>query len=157
MFTGFIKPNEVLFIEYNVIGSGWATVRIGNNETSIEISVSYLNDSLKELAKSAIAIKKCVFEKVVFMDEPGEHILLLNRKNDTRMEYELRWYSEYDSWSLINEDNFTLELKGEITMVKYVNQVRNILIDILREMNLEEYKERWINHQFPIDEYIFLK
>ncbi len=147
----------MFYIEYNVIESGWAIVRIGNNETSIKMSVSYLNVSLKELAKSAIDLKKSTFEEIVFMDEPGEHILLLNRKNDTRIEYELRWYSEYDSWSSINEDNFTLELKGEMTMVKYENQVRNILMGILSEMNLEEYKERWINHQFPIDEYNFLK
>ncbi|WP_346881765.1 hypothetical protein [uncultured Algibacter sp.] len=147
----------MFFIEYKISGAGWASGKIGNNEKTITMGVSYLHDSLKELAQSAIDIKNAELKTIVFMDEPGEYILLLKRRNDNIIKYELRWYPDWNSWNLISEDNFKLKLKGETTVTKFTNQVRNILIEILKDLTPEEYEEKWINHKFPMDEYKSLK
>ncbi|PIA78901.1 hypothetical protein BFR04_05105 [Gaetbulibacter sp. 4G1] len=143
-------------IEYKITGAGWATVKISNNEKTVTMDVSYLYDSLKELTQSAIDIKTKQMRKVLFMEEPGEFLLLLNRSDTKIIDYELRWYEDWNEWNLIDENNFKLVLKGETTIAKYINQVKNVLKGILNELTPEEYKEKWINHEFPIEEYKLL-
>lgn len=147
----------MFFIEYNITGAGWATGKIGNNDKTITMEVSYLHDSLKELAQSAIDIKTAELKTIVFMDEPGEYVLLLKRIKNNIINYELRWYPDWNSWNLISENNFELKLKGETTVAKFTNQVRNVLFSILKDLTPEEYEEKWINHKFPMKEYQSLK
>jgi hypothetical protein len=144
-------------IDYKIDGFGWAVGKIENEEKQVEFAVSYLHDSLKELAKSAIEIRKNDIRLVVFMGEPGEHVLILHRKDENLIDYELRWYKDWWSWGLIGESNFKLVLKGQTTLPKYVNQVRNILHGIITELGPEEYQKKWIEHDFPMAEYEKLK
>ncbi len=144
-------------IEYKIDGAGWAVGKIGNGIKKTKFSISYLHDSLKELGESAIEIREKDFKSVVFMDEPGEHVLILNKKDDIKIEYELRWYEDWWSWNLIDENNFKLIFKGETTVPKYVNQVRNVLDGIMTELGPEEYRKKWVEHDFPIAEYEKLK
>lgn len=144
-------------IEYKIEEAGWAVGKIGNGEKENEFAVSYLNDSLKELAESAIEIREKDFKSVVFMDEPGEHVLILNRKDGNLIDYELRWYKDWWSWNLVEENNFEFLFKGQTTVPKYVNQVRNVLNRIMTELGPEEYRKKWIEHDFPIVEYEKLK
>lgn len=144
-------------IEYKVKRAGWANGKIGNGEKTTEFVVSYLHDSLKALAESAIKIYEKEAISIVFMDEPGEHILVLYRKDEKVLDYELRWYKDWWSWNLIEEDNFELIFSGQTTIARYVNQVRNVLIEIMNELGVEEYKKKWIEHDFPLAEYEKLK
>ncbi len=144
-------------IEYKIDGAGWAVGKIGNGIKKTKFSISYLHDSLKELGESAIEIREKDFKSVVFMDEPGEHVLILNKKDGIKIEYELRWYEDWWSWNLIDENNFKLIFKGETTVPKYVNQVRNVLDGIMTELGPEEYRKKWVEHDFPIAEYEKLK
>lgn len=129
----------------------------GNGEKENKFAVSYLNDSLKELAESAIEIREKDFKSVVFMDEPGEHVLILNRKDGNLIDYELRWYKDWWSWNLVEENNFEFLFKGQTTVTKYVNQVRNVLNGIMTELGPERYRKKWIEHDFPVAEYEKLK
>ena len=144
-------------IEYKLENAGWAVGRIGNGEKYIEFDITYLNDSLKELAESAIGIKEKATKSVTFMNEPGEHKFILNKIEENKIGYELRWYSDWLSWNLVSEDDYKLVLKGETTIAKYVNQVRSVLENIMTEIGAEEYKKRWIKHNFPLEEYLKLK
>ena len=140
-------------IEYKIDGAGWAIGKIGNGQKLTEFSVSYLHDSLKDLAESAIEIGKKELKSVVFMDEPGEHVLILNRKEKNLIDYELRWYQDWCSWNLIDENNYDLVIKGQTTVPKYVNQVKNVLDKIMTELGPKEYRKKWMEHDFPIAEF----
>lgn len=144
-------------IEYKIVGSGWANGKISNGKKRKKFAISYLKDSLKELAESAIEIREKDFKSVVFMEEPGEHVLILNRKDENKIDYELRWYKDWWSWNLIDENNFESVFKGETTVPKYINQVRNVLNGIMTELGPNEYRQKWIEHDFPIAEYEKLK
>ncbi len=144
-------------IDYKVDDAGWATCKIGNGEKQAEFGISYLHDSLKELAESAVEIGKKDFKSIVFMEEPGEHVLILNRKNGNLIDFELRWYKDWWSWNLIDENNFELVLHGQTTVPKFVNQVRNVLNGIMTELGPKEYRKKWKEHDFPMAEYEKLK
>ena len=60
--------------DYKLDGAGWATATLSCDEQRIEMTVSYLHDSLKDMASAVLAILNGAVEvKVIFMDEPGEH------------------------------------------------------------------------------------
>ena len=144
-------------IEYHVENAGWAIGRIGNGEKTIEFDISYLNDSLKELAESAIDIKTKNTKSVIFMSEPGEHKLVLQKNIENKIEYELRWYLDWASWDLISESDYKTVLKGETTIPNYINEVRNVLIKIMEKLSPEIYKEKWKEHEFPSLEFNKIK
>ena len=144
-------------ITYKLENAGWAIGKIGNGENYVEFDISYLNDSLKELADSAIELKKKKYKSVFFMTEPGEHRLVLNRNEENIIEYELHWYSDWFSWNLKSEEDYEVVLKGKTTLTNYVNQVRNILEEIMMEFGEIEYKRKWKEHEFPVVEYRQLK
>ncbi|MDY8137458.1 hypothetical protein [Aquimarina sp. 2201CG5-10] len=147
----------MISIKYELENAGWASVTIGNGTTRERFGVSYLHDSLKELAVSAISIKEKTDESVIFMEEPGEIKLLLKRSQETKLNFELRWYKDWASWDIISENDYQVIMTGETTIPSYFNQVRNILIKIHDEIGPDLYKEKWIEHEFPITEYEKLK
>ncbi len=147
----------MIYIQYKLGNAGWATVTFGNGVTKERFGVSYLHDSLKELATSAIKIKDKSSQSVIFMDEPGEIQLQLKKSKGPKLDFELRWYKDWASWNMISENDYEVIMTGETTVPSYVNQVRNILIQIHDEIGPELYKEKWIEHEFPITEYEELK
>lgn len=147
----------MITIDYQIKNAGWASVIIGNGETQDRFGVSYLHDSLKELASSALKIKDKERQSVIFMEEPGELKLVLERTLDTKLKFELRSYKDWASWNEISEDDYEVIMTGETTVASYVNQVRSVLMKIYDEIGPDLYKEKWIKHDFPINEYEKLK
>lgn len=144
-------------IEYNIEDDGWALAKISNGKEQSKFSVSYLNDSLLELAESAIEIGDKHNKSIVFMEEPGEHVLILNCDDGEFIDYELRWYKEWWSWGMEDENNYKVVLNGQTRVVKYVNQVKNLMEKIITEIGIEKYKQKWVKHDFPFAEYEKLK
>jgi hypothetical protein len=147
---------SVFILKYILHTGGWAALEIGNIEKTVVLNISFFHDSLKELAQSAIELRTRGEKSVVFMDEPGEHKLIL-KKNGSGISYELRWYKDWASWNLISEDNFETVLSGTTTLPKYINLVRENLIRIWNEEGLEGYRKKWSKHDFPLSEYELLK
>ena len=144
-------------IDYKLENAGWAIVKISNGYKEVVLSPSYLHDSLKNLAESALQLKTKNEKTVVFMDEPGEHWLVLKKADENTIDYEVRWYEHWASKNLVAEDNYKIALTGTTTLPKYINQVRKNLINIYEEFGPELYKEKWIMHDFPMYEYKLLK
>jgi hypothetical protein len=81
--------------------TGWATVTFECGDQGVEMTASYLHDSLQGLASAARAIAKGETEAtVVFMDEPGEHQMVLRRITDADVEMEIMWYDDWRSWKM---------------------------------------------------------
>lgn len=47
----------MLSLNYILKNAGWAVLEISNEEETLSIDISYLHDSLKNLAESAIDLK----------------------------------------------------------------------------------------------------
>lgn len=147
----------MIFLEYELKDAGWAVGKISNGIKEHQFDISYLRDSLKELAKSATQIRNKKTKSVVFTEETGEHVLILERTNVIEIKFEFRYYPECETWDFNTESHFDLIVNGKTTISKYTNQIRNILSKIFTEVGLEEYKKKWINHEFPIKEFNKLK
>lgn len=140
-------------IDYIVKRHGWATVVFKYGNEIIEHPVSYLHDSLKDLALLAKDVKRGkVLSSAVFMDEPGEVQLKVSKK-DNDFGFEVLDYQDWQSWGLVGVDSHRLLMKGCVSGSRIVHQVYNILFEIHEKIGPEKYKDIWVEHDFPADLY----
>ena len=143
-------------------GTGWAEVTFANDKQSVNFPVSYLSDPLTDLfeALCRLAKKETVLEKIIFVDEPGERSLLLNRQNEGALAVEIIWSNEWEDAAIhslktaIKENSIysntdTIENLGQIICIG--------IDDLLRRTSLQEYKKRWHFYEFPVEKYNKLK
>jgi hypothetical protein len=135
-------------LAYELNGTGWADARIGNGQTDLEVTVSYLHDSLKQLGELALALLKGQTKGTVsFFDEPGEHILEVSRVNND-LTFEVRWHDDWKS-ALEGTAKQKVVLTGATTVQEFVGAVRGQLLLVLERHGLKGYKELWVEHDFP--------
>lgn len=140
-------------IDYKLHEHGWAEVFLSDGSETIDSAVTYLHDSLLELAQMAISIRAGYKEaRCVFMDEPGE-LQFLIKVHGENANYEARWYKDWASWGMGHESEFEVLLKGVCPSKRIVQQITEVLWRIHQDIGVEKYKELWVEHEFPIAEY----
>lgn len=145
-----------LGIDYKLENHGWATVILTDHTTKYDSPVSYLHDSLAELAQMAIDLKNGKSEaKVVFMDEPGELQLVVN-VFDEIAHYEGRWFDDWASWNMHPESEYKVVIHGACSVARVIQQITSILWNIYQNVGEAEYKKLWVEHEFPIKQFKFL-
>jgi hypothetical protein len=142
---------------YTLDGSGWATTTLTVSDQSVSMTVSYLHDSLRELAVSILRLRAGESEaKVIFMDEPGEHHLILKRVGEN-VEIEVIWFDDWASWKLTPDTEPRRTLTATVPLAEFHHAVTNALAGLLDAFGLEGYKEKWIEHEFPLKEFETLR
>jgi hypothetical protein len=143
-----------LQLNYILDDHGWANLRLTQGGQTVDMTVSYLHDTLAELVTAANLLLKGASEaKVVAMDEPGEHLIYLQATDDLYVAVEVRWFRDWASWNLITEKEFEVVFKADCTIKNFAFEVFATAKAILDNDGLEGYKEKWMRHDFPIDEY----
>ena len=145
-------------IEYNLWGTGWATATIRSGDGYVEALTSYVHNSLRELVQAAIHLCNHAPETtVVFMNEPGEHHLVLTRREGIQLHFEVRWFRDWTSWGLCPPDQYRVELHGSTTVEQFRDQVLTVLENIDRTLGPKQYREEWVEADFPSAEYETLR
>ncbi|XAM01252.1 hypothetical protein OT109_07645 [Phycisphaeraceae bacterium D3-23] len=145
------KPR--FFLSYSLHRAGWATARLDHGQP-VEMTVSYLHDSLLDLATSVLLVERGANEaRVIFMDEPGEHQLLLKSDFQDGLRYELRWYDDWESWGFKESNQHRVLATGHVAVRRYKHQVANVLHEIYERYGPEEYQKLWGEHPFPTKQY----
>ena len=141
-----------MILEYTLAGSGWADASVSDGEFAVFMQVSYLHDSLANLAKAALDMGAGAQEAtVVFMDEPGEHQLVLHRREQDALTVELRWYDDWASWGLVPVDRYATVLTTRTSRAELRAEVLKVLDRLNETFGPAEYRQLWIEHDFPID------
>jgi len=138
-------------LTYTLERAGWGTVRISDGSSSVHATVSYLHDSLRELAEAANGLQRGADRgRIVFMDEPGEVQLVFHRTDDA-LSYEVRSFADYNSWGMGPSESFDVDLSGTTTVRSFVAEVCGQMEDLLQKYGQDGYRKRWIEHEFPMD------
>jgi hypothetical protein len=139
-------------LEYEVGKAGWARCSVGFGDQTANMVVSYLHDSLKQLCDVVAAVAEGARTgAVLFMDEPGEHELLLERLGDSLVQVRIVWYDDWKSWGSDSEGR--LVLRGDTTVDDLRAEVVSATRHILESLGEAEYRRRWTEHDFPTDSY----
>ena len=142
----------MLRLLYDLHDAGWATVTVECDDQKIEMTVSYLHDSLRDLASAARALARNETEAtVVFMDEPGEHQMILRRISDKDVSLEILWYDDWKSWKMYDGPG-RRRLFGTTSVGEVRGQVLFELRRLLEEHGESGYVEKWGEHAFPMAE-----
>ncbi|MDR0226047.1 MAG: hypothetical protein LBI66_06480 [Burkholderiaceae bacterium] len=138
---------------YEVGEAGWATLKFSAPGEALEYPVSYLHDSLGDLAAMALALANGAHHaRAVFMDEPGEVHLCMQGEGET-LSYELREYADWASWGITAMDDYEVLAHGQALRDEVVRSVYRMLDGIHCCMGVEEYRKRWMEHEFPLRDY----
>jgi hypothetical protein len=136
--------------EYKLKKAGWATATLVCSGQTVEMTVSYLHDSLKNLLTAVIALRNGAIEaSVIFMDEPGEHRLTLTRIGDSDVHIAIDSFSDWKSWGLASHAPERL-LECTTAFADLRDQVLSATRALLAEVGEAEYKARWIEHNFLV-------
>ena len=140
-------------IEYKLEEHGWATVVLTNGIDKYDSPVSYLHDSLAELAEMAIDLKNGLSDaKTVFMDEPGELQVVVSVVDEVA-HYEGRWFNDWASWNMHPESDYKVVVQGSCSVSRVIQQITSVLWNIHQNIGPAEYKERWVEHEFPTKQF----
>jgi len=137
-------------LHYGLEDAGWATVTLECTDQRVEMAASYLHDSLRDLASAARALVRGAAEvKVVFMDEPGEHEVILRRAGED-VDVEVLWYEGLKSLRYDGEGK--RKLLGRTSVAHVRGQVLSELKRLLDENGEVGYQQKWVMHSFPAEE-----
>ena len=146
----------MITLDYHLENNGWAYIKIGNGEVQKDVYFSYLHDSLKDLARTALEIEASKSKTVIFLMEPGEQQLILSVHDTNKIKYKLLLFKNWSEYNTTRNDGMLL-LEGECSISNYKNEVRNVLMKIMSDYGPIRYKEIWGLADFPLEEYNLLK
>jgi hypothetical protein len=142
---------------YYLTGTGWAEVFISSDTQNIRFEISYLSDPLSELFEGLCRLinNQSDAEKIIFAEEPGEHVLIISKQNNDIIKIEIFWSDEWEEISIAYKTTNKKEIVYVDTdTLKNFAAVICIGIDsLLERLTLAEYKEKWSLFEFPIDSY----
>jgi hypothetical protein len=141
--------------EWELHNAGWATATIHTEPDTepLSMTVSYLYDSLRELARALLAIDAGAKEVAVpLLAEPGEHHLVLQRLDEDRIGWEARWYTAWVTGGRASRDNYELVGRGDVRWRTFRGAIVSELQRLLCDYGEDGYRERWVNDPFPLEE-----
>ena len=149
---------------YSLTGTGWAEATFTNEEKTVSFDASYLNDPLEELFTGLINLKesKSTYEQIVFVEEPGEHTLLLTKQENEIIKIEIYWNEEWQEL-YIGHKKPDSEYKKELlysdidTLDNFILAICRGVENLVQRIGLNEYKNLWHLYDFPIDSFDKLK
>lgn len=141
-----------LSITYVLNEHGWAEAHLGNGACVQTATVSYLHNTVENTVEAALSllINPLTPQCIVFMDEPGEFQLILTPATDGVIDVVLRWYDDWQSWDMHPEAQFDVVWKTTTNAVEFAWVIKAMLDNLWVKYGAEQYKERWIEHEFPI-------
>lgn len=140
-------------IGYVLSGAGWATFSFRADAETMTFAVSYLHDSLGDLARMGVdLVKGAQSTTAIFMDEPGEvQLVVTGDKGD--LGFELRSYADWASWGMTAAEDYMVLASGRIQRVELVRNIHTLLERIYVDLGPAKYRELWVEHDFPLRAY----
>ena len=142
---------------YWLTGAGWAEAYFTSDKQNVRFELSYLSDPLADLFEGLCRLinNQSDVERIAFFDEPGEHTLVISKIVKAEIKIEIFWDNQkegineadksQDTGELIYSDTDTLR---NLTLV-----ICNGIDSLLGRHTLEEYKEKWVSSDIPLDKY----
>ncbi|NOV02344.1 hypothetical protein [Paenibacillus planticolens] len=143
--------------EYALTGTGWADGCIEMNSNTVYFTASYINDALGDMLKAIISlipeissysVPQAQFE---WNEEPGGTVWTISRREDL-LHVEILSYVD-----LRNRKQRVIDLDETCLIIEFAGAVVQALDSLLRQYGREGYKEKWVNYDFPMDNFLKLK
>lgn len=142
---------------YWLTGAGWAEAYFISDKQNVRFELSYLSDPLTDLFEGLCRLinNQSDAERISFFDEPGEHTLIISKIVKDEIKIEIFWDNEKEGINEADKSQDTGELiYSDTDTLKNLTLVVCEGVDsLLGRHTLEEYKEKWVSFDFPLDTY----
>jgi hypothetical protein len=138
-------------LSYILGRAGWATVTISHDTHRLEMIASYLSDSLAEMTQSAICLlERADSVRFFFEDEPGEHRCIVTRTGDSQVKIRILWF---DDCADFPDERGSEVFACTCTVARFCGEVLSCLQRLLDEHGVDGYKQKWVEHDFPMERF----
>jgi hypothetical protein len=146
---------EEVSIDYQLTGSGWSECTIDVFGQRCVVTASYLSDALRELVSGVNHILGGGSEaRFRFDEEPGEYRWILSRITDQAVAIRILEFAEL--WGE-KADSEGKQLFEATCPIRYVaDALLQTLNALLAEHGIEGYRKKWLEAEFPKDDYLKL-
>lgn len=143
--------------KYELTGRGWASGFIEMNSNTFYFATSYITDTLDEMLKALILlnpelspfpVSNSQFE---WNEEPGGTVWKF-RKIDDLLHVQIMSFE-----NLRYKKQLVIELNESCSILEFSEAVVQALDLLLSLHGKEGYKEKWVNYDFPTNNYLKLK
>lgn len=132
--------------EYRVLESGWAEARLGHEGGSVDLSASYLSDALGDLVETvALVVEGVPSARCSWLEEPGEFRWRFLRHDDD-VDLDVLWLTDWD----MRDDEGHPVFHARVPAARLGRVVLAEAQRVLDTFGLNEYRRRWIEHEFPL-------
>lgn len=142
-------------VQYKLVGTGWSECVLDVDGHTCTVTASYLSDALGEFVKAVNHILGGGNEaKFSFDEEPGEYRWILKRTEDDALLIKIIEFPEL--WG--NKDDSEGKVIFEVTCPAHAfgKALLVSLNDLLDEYDITGYKEKWLDAEYPVEQYIGL-
>jgi hypothetical protein len=146
---------------YWLTGTGWAEVFFTSDNQNIRFEFSYLSDPITDLFDGLYRMSNNQSDalKILFVEEPGEHSLIISKVDNEKIKIEIFWSDEWEGISNTNQTQTKKELVyfDTDTLKNFTLVICNGIDSLLGRHSLTDYKEKWSLFEFPMEKYKLLK
>jgi hypothetical protein len=136
-------------IDYRIVGVGWASVTVSHLGHTVEFKASYLTDVMGELVAGAILALPCEDEvRFSWELEPGELRWILT-PIDGQLRVQVLAFRDFLDHA--DDEDGRDAFRCELPSRGFAQAVAVAAEQVLRELGFDGYRERWVEHDFPID------
>lgn len=138
-----------VFVQYNLTGRGWSECIVEINDRRITVTASYLSDALADLLDAVASIARGANEaRAKFEEEPGEYRWIFTRLPPDKLRICILWFGNTFSTKLDTEGEKVFEI--ECRLRTFAGAILSASQRVLEVNRIEGYKQKWVNHKFPI-------
>ncbi len=137
-----------LTITYDLVGTGWAKCIVGDEQSSTELSASYVSDALGNLVLAAIgAVSGFRAITFGFDEEPGEFRWVIRAVDVNEIEIRILKFNRLRGNQQDGEGHplFTAQCRPAV----FARAVYVAANTVLEKYGYEDYKEKWYQYPFP--------
>lgn len=142
-------------VTYKLVGTGWSECVLDIYGQTCKVTASYLSDALRQFVEAINHILRGGNEaKFSFDEEPGEYRWILERKEKNALKVRIIEFAEL--WG--GKDDSEGKVIYEVTCPTYEfgKALLVSLNGLLDEYGFAGYKEKWVNAEFPVEQYLEL-
>jgi hypothetical protein len=135
-----------MHLRYDLHEHGWATVTFRKGDANVSFPASYISDPLRDLAVQTLALLRGEpVAPIMFMEEPGQHDLRLERIGAEDVDVLVEWREDYDRHS---RRRGTEVFRARTSIRRFAEQVSAELERLWAEHGADGYRTRW-KSDFP--------
>lgn len=133
---------------YELVGTGWSEGRLTIGDGGAQMSVSYLDDALRDLLEAlAVLARRAESAGVSWRKEPGEYLWSLSRDAGIVRVVVV----ELPDWQeLVEADEGTTILDESCQLVELVRAIASAARGVLDQYGEQGYRRKWAEHDFPV-------